>query len=91
MPENELLYTLQDISLACCSSLCCFGVVGFWIISSIAARAGTSASGFLGGIIGGGGLFSLFGLTQLADLAIQFLGGGDDDGPPQPPQRNRRR
>lgn len=90
MPENNLLYTLQDISLACCGSLCCFGIIGFWVVSSIAGRAGASASEFVGGVIGGGGLFSLFGLGKLADLAIQFLGGGDDDGPPDPP-RNRRR
>jgi hypothetical protein len=84
-----MLHTLQDISLACCTGMCCMGGVFFFMLYSAARAAGRGLFETAGGLFSGGGLLGLLSLGNLAELGLQFLGGGGNDDEPRYPGRKR--
>jgi hypothetical protein len=63
-----MMNTLEDLALACCVSLCCLSVFGFFFLSAVLKRAGR---GFGDLFDGEGGLFGM----DFGNLLDLFTGG----------------
>jgi hypothetical protein len=67
------MQTLEDISLVCCSVMCCGGIVGFLMVKTFARRIG---GGWRDVARQGGGLFGI----DLPFLDILGIGGDNEGG-----------
>ncbi len=82
--NESFIHTIEDLSLICCSVMCCLGFVSFFFMGTI----GRLLTVIVGSVAGGSGIMGLLGFDAIGDILEELFAVGSE-GADDPPNRRR--